>query len=385
MPAADWPELHLFDAPPLLLRALPISRLRDGTMSSPSPPPPPRTAESDDGDLDALATQIRELTQTRNARQAELLSLRSTTTLKDILERSPAAASNAPYIDDADLNDILLAQTAAIAGEKQSWMQESLYRLSGLTAFVVRDPAPNGGKLTGVRIEVMADGKFGTPFYLFLKPMPGVPDNFAPESTSLTEEASSKEAGKREKANDGDDKKGIIPPYVMIHRHTVPAYFAPSLAALEDKYLPPPPRPQNPESLVRALRRILFLHHLRATALNHVSEKIQQSLPSDTSDATGVFVSDFLVDPEARLIEIEWEDAADSTTDINDNDATRRLGWIALTEDGGIESVVIKYNGRRIVPMEMQIKGPDWVRGGADSMDWIEHLFDRLKWKDESA
>ncbi|KAJ6264207.1 hypothetical protein Dda_0350 [Drechslerella dactyloides] len=341
-------------------------------MASPSPPPP-RAA---DGDLDALARQIRELTATRNARHAELLSLRSTTTLKDILAQTAAAASSeTPLVDDADLNDILLARSAALTAEKQAWTQESLYRLAGLTAFTVRDPAPNGGELTGVRIEVMADGKFGTPFYIFLKPMPGTPTAAA---AAEDEEAKSSKPGKA--------RRGIIPPYVTIHRHTIPAYFQPALAALADKCLPPPPRPQDVEHLVRSLRRILFLHHLRATALSHVREKVQLSLPSDESQATGIYVSEFTVDPEARLVEIEWQGTDDSNDDndsIDDNEnGGKRLGWIALTEDGGIEGVVIKHNGRRIVPMEMQIKGPNWARGGADSMDWIEHLHDRLAWTD---
>ncbi|KAK6353314.1 hypothetical protein TWF696_005284 [Orbilia brochopaga] len=326
-----------------------------------------------------MPVAVRELTQTRNARQAELLSLRSTTTLKDILAQNTTTSSttgDTPLVDDADLNDILLAQSAALTADKQAWTQESLYRMSGLTAFTVRDPAPNGGELTGVRIEVMADGKFGTPFYLFLKPIPGTVTT--DEDVAGGKEGKAKEGGKPE-------IDGIIPPHVTIHRHTIPAYFQSSLAALADKYLPPPPRPQNVDTLVRSLRRILFLHHLRATALSHVRDKVQQSLPSDTSDATGIYVSEFTVDPEARLVEIEWRDAADSANSSinNGDDGAKRLGWIALTEDGGIEGVVIKHNGRRNVPMEMQIKGPNWVRGGADSMDWIEQLYDRLKWTDE--
>jgi len=113
---------------------------------------------------------VRDLTKIRNERQAELLSLRSTQTLKETLESTSSQTlrttiPNADLtsadleIEDANLNDVLLKKTSELAADKQEWIEESLYRMAGLTTFSVQDPAPGGGNLTGIRIEVMADGK----------------------------------------------------------------------------------------------------------------------------------------------------------------------------------------------------------------------------------
>ncbi|KAF3930191.1 hypothetical protein ABW20_dc0101453 [Dactylellina cionopaga] len=333
-------------------------------MSSPLPPSGSPSITSEIPDIEELQKQIRELSKIRNERQAELLSVRSTRTLQEALESTTPEtvktsipdsenSTAALEIEDTNLNEILLKQTADLAADKQEWVQESLYRMAGLTTFEVQDPAPNGGKLTGVRIEVMADGKFGTPYYLFFKPYDTTPkptssDPFPSQTTSST--------------------------HVTLHRHTVPAYFLQPLTTLTEKYLLPPPRPQNLDRLVRDVRRILFLHYLRTTHLSHIATKVKQTLPQthpNPSEAPPVYIAKFIVDPEARLVEVEWLETQKF--------GPKRLGWVALTEEGGIEGVIVKQDGQRVLSMEMQIKG-DWVRGEADNMDWIDGLFERLEW-----
>ncbi|KAK6522009.1 hypothetical protein TWF281_002580 [Arthrobotrys megalospora] len=335
-------------------------------MSSPSISPEP----ADMPDIDDLQQQIHDLTKLRNSHQAELLSLRSTKTLKDHLSSSsstPLKTTISPSLEisDKNLNDILLKRSAELTKDQQEWTQEALYRMTGLTKFSITDPSlkPNGTgtnttELTGIRVEVMADGKFGTPYYLFLKPYDVTPKP-TPEDPSPTESASET--------------------HLTLHRHTIPAYFIQNLNTLAEKYLPPPPRMQNLDRFARDVRHFLVLHHLRKSRLIRIKDQVTQNLPEShptPEDVPDIYVSEFTVDPEARLVEVEWRDI--------DNMDSKRLGWIALTQEGGIEGLIVKENGQRILHMEMQIKG-DWVRGGADSMDWVTGLFERLQWTDSTG
>ncbi|KAK6341848.1 hypothetical protein TWF730_001335 [Orbilia blumenaviensis] len=343
-------------------------------MASPSISPLP--ADFDEPDLDQLLQQIRDLTKLRNSHQAALLALRSTKSLKDHLSATSSSikTSITPslQISDKDLNDILLTRSAELSADKQQWTQEALYRMAGLTKFTVIDPSyssssvdtisdadadadadtdaestPNAHELTGIRIEVMADGKFGTPYYLFLKPydMTSKPTDSDPIPTPKFSKT-----------------------HQTLHRHTIPAYFINDLMTLAEKYLPPPPRLQNLDRFVRDVRQFLVLHYLRRARLLHVKEEVTEQ---DVGSVDTVYISGFNIDPEARLVEIEWQDPH--------GPAVNRLGWIALTQEGGIEGLIVKEDGQRILHMEMQIKG-NWVRGSTDSMDWIEGLFKRLQW-----
>ncbi|EPS37407.1 hypothetical protein H072_8913 [Dactylellina haptotyla CBS 200.50] len=334
-------------------------------MSSPPVPASPSDAGSSDGpDVEELQKQIRELTKIRNERQAELLSLRSTHTLKHALDTAssqtiktsvpnPDGSEDPLQIEDTNLNTILLKQAADLTADKEAWDQEALYRMAGLTSFEVQDPAPNGGKLQGIRIEVMADGKFGTPYYIFLKPYDTTPK--PTPSEPFPEKTSSST-------------------HVTIHRHTIPSYFLGSLNSLAEKLLPAPPRLQNLDRLVRDMRRILILHYLRADHLAQVKAKVTENLPQNhptPSEIPPIYISEFTVDPEARLAEVEWLDSQSF--------GVKRLGWIALNEEGGAEGIIVKQDGKRVLPMELKIKG-NWVRGEADKMSWIDGLFDRLEW-----
>ncbi|KAF3903336.1 hypothetical protein AA313_de0205827 [Arthrobotrys entomopaga] len=336
-------------------------------MSSPLPPLQTTSEEPEDLDIDELQKQVNELTKIRNAQQEKLLSFRSTQTLRQVLESSQTiktsisdsnsnSDSNAFEIEDENLNSILLKRAADITADKHQWSQESLYRMAGLTSFQVQDPSPNGALLTGVRIEVMADGKFGTPYYLFLKPYD---DTTTPKSLPSAAPL---------------PDKFTLPSHLTLHRHTIPAYFLQTLNALAEKHLPPPPRPQNLDRLVRDMRRILLLHYLRTTHLNHIKAQVIQHLPQNHPNPTEIpeiYISEFTFDPEARLIELEWLDTVQF--------GVKRLGWVAVTEEGGVEGVIVKQDGKRVLEMEMKIKG-DWVRGEADSMDWIDGLFERCEW-----
>ncbi|KAF3203257.1 hypothetical protein TWF192_005888 [Orbilia oligospora] len=353
-------------------------------MSSP-PPLPHKFNLSEEPDLPELQQQIHDLTQLRNSYQASLLSLRSTKTLKDHLSSSlssfpsttPSSQTNPPIsispslqISDKNLNDILLARSAELSADHQEWTQEALYRMAGLTKFSVTDPSASSpspfNNITGIRIEVMADGKFGTPYYLFLKPHDDTPKP-TPENPSPTESPSET--------------------HLILHRHTIPAYFIQPLNDLAEKYLPPPPRIQNLDRFVRDVRHFLVLHYLRRASLSHIKNEVYQNLPqpdlddnnNDNDNDNGnndnipnIYVSEFIIDPEARLVEIHWLQTH--------NPSTKRLAYIALTEEGGIEGLVVKEDNQRILHMEMQIKGPNWLRGATDSMDWIPGLFQRLQW-----
>ncbi|KAK6330997.1 hypothetical protein TWF718_003191 [Orbilia javanica] len=314
--------------------------------------------------FEELQNQIRTLTNLRNTHQATLLSLRSTKSLKDHISTVSASSSQTKtpissslQISDKNLNDILLTRSAELSKDHQEWTQEALSRMTGLSKFTVTDPS-SSRDLTGIRIEVMADGKFGTPYYLFLKPYDETPKP-TPEDPSPEEVPSTT--------------------HLILHRHTIPAYFIQPLNVLAEKHLPPPPQMQNLDRFVRDVRHFLVLHYLRRSRLTHIKDEVTQNLPdlnSDSDDAhtPNIYVSEFLMDPEARLVEIHW-------LDINDiHSSIKRQAWIALTEKGGIEGLIVKEDNQRILHMEMQIKGDDWVRGTTDSMDWTSGLFKRLRW-----
>ncbi|KAK6502203.1 hypothetical protein TWF506_002791 [Arthrobotrys conoides] len=337
--------------------------------------PPPISHDfnlPDQPEIQELQQQIHDLTQVRNDFQAALLSLRSTKTLKDHLASSSSSQTKTSIspslqISDKNLNDILLTRSAELSTDHQEWTQEALYRMAGLTKFTITDPSSSSttssssNNITGIRIEVMADGKFGTPYYLFLKPHDDTPKP-TPENPSPIEVPSET--------------------HLILHRHTIPAYFLQPLNDLAEKYLPPPPRIQNLDRFVRDVRHFLVLHYLRRARLSHIKDEVYQNLPKPDSDDISnsnnnnnipdIYVSDFILDPEVRLVEVQW-------LHVNDN-STKRHAYIALTEEGGIEGLVVKQDSQRILHMEMQIKGPNWLRGATDSMDWIPGLFQRLQW-----
>ncbi|KAK6496450.1 hypothetical protein TWF481_002468 [Arthrobotrys musiformis] len=331
---------------------------------------PPSTLDQldllDEPSLEELQQQIHDLTKLRNAHQTALLALRSTRSLKDHLSSSAPSTITTSLpslqISDKNLNAILLARSAEISKDHQEWTQEALYRMTGLTKFSIADPSSsfnreetdNNGdknKITGIRIEVMADGKFGTPYYLFLKPHDATPKP-TPENPSPSPVPSET--------------------HLDLHRHTIPAYFIQELNLLAEKHLPPPPKPQNLDRFARDVRSFLVLHYLRRAKLLHVQNAVKESLKSNSRTPEDIYVSEFTIDPEVRLVEIQWADNTDGSK--------KRHAWIALTQEGGIEGLIVKENNERILQMEMQIKGADWVRGATDSTDWIDGLFDRLKW-----
>lgn len=116
------------------------------------------------------------------------------------------------------------------------------------------------------------------------------------------------------------------------------------------------------------------MHYERQGALQRIKGLVDVNI-SDVENGKvgeGIYVSSFVIDPEARLVEIGWKNTRGTG-------ASLKKGWLAIAEEGGMEGVIVKEAGQRVMTMERQIKG-NWLRGGCGTIEWIEGLYGRLKW-----
>jgi central kinetochore subunit Mal2/MCM21 len=183
--------------------------------------------------------------------------------------------------------------------------QLNLYRtIAGITTFKVRDPDPNavdGGKVLGLRIEVMSKSRFLRPYYVML-------NRPYPDSRLL-----------------------------RVHRHTVPPSIP--LSGLAYRHLPPPAplkddtdpdapetAPQDLARFARELRREIVRYHNRAGAIGAISQAAAAATVSDAEDDDDM-VDVRAADPQAKQVELGWADG--------------RTGRIILDDDGKIERMVV--------------------------------------------
>ena len=170
----------------------------------------------------------------------------------------------------------------------------------------MRDPDPNavdGGKVLGVRIEVMNRAKFIRPYYVLLNRPYG-------------------------------DSRGL-----RVHRHTVPPCIP--LSGLAARYLPPPAKADDGEQqrsakkqdlarFVRTLRREIVRYHNRiaviadlrkAVGLDAKKKKGRKSL--DESPLLDISAAD----PEAKQVKVEWRDG--------------RTGRLIIGDDGEVVKLLV--------------------------------------------
>lgn len=178
--------------------------------------------------------------------------------------------------------------------------QQCLYRIcAGITAFKVRDPDPNavdGGRILGLRIEVMSKAQFCKPYFVMLnRPYPGSD-------------------------------------FLKVHRHTVPPYIP--LTGLAARHLPPPPADgtigadkvkQDLLHFARCLRKEIVRHHNRIGAIADIRRDIGMADNDSAGEKWIVDVS--AADPEAKQVRLEW--------------ANGRLGRVVMDDDGFVRQVVV--------------------------------------------
>ncbi|KAK7757666.1 hypothetical protein SLS62_000043 [Diatrype stigma] len=295
------------------------------------------TAEKLDDEITKLRAQVDSLKRD--------LQLHTTT----LLTAEPIQQAITTPNDNNDNNDL-----AAHAARQQAHKQQCLYRAcASVTTFRVRDPDPaavDGGRVLGLRFEVMARARFARPYFVLLN---------RPWTTTTTSAARNR---------NNSDQSGD---YLRVHRHTVPACVP--LAGLAARYLPPPPsrraaaaaededgdddggdddddrarrrrqqrrkHRQDLPAFVRTLRRELVRYHNRvgvigdlrkAAGLEASSKRRRSSSSANTTinnmmDPPIVDVS--AADAEAKQIRVEWGDG--------------KSGRLVMGDDGEILKMVV--------------------------------------------
>ncbi|KAK9453990.1 hypothetical protein V1511DRAFT_503867 [Dipodascopsis uninucleata] len=122
-------------------------------------------------DLESLHSEMMLLQRRRAELSAKLEKLRTEKTLNQRLKES----QNQSILDQVTKNDQergrdILAHISSKYGVRKNIQTENLYRMAGITAFKINDPAFKGygEELLGVRIEYFALGTFASPHYLII-------------------------------------------------------------------------------------------------------------------------------------------------------------------------------------------------------------------------
>lgn len=205
--------------------------------------------------------------------------------------------------------------------KQQAYIQQCLYRAcAGITTFRVQDPDPNavdGGRVLGIRIEVMTRAKFLRPYYVFLN-----------------------------RPYSGSDRRKR---YLSLHRHTVPPCIP--LNGLAARYLPAPKpagsgdaigaeatkeRRQDLSRFVRTLRREAVRYHNRVAVIADLRKAVgldgKKREARERAGESPIFAIS-AADTEAKQIRIDWKDG--------------RSGRLVVGDDGDVVKLVVVGEGVR--------------------------------------
>ncbi|RYP22718.1 hypothetical protein DL765_001568 [Monosporascus sp. GIB2] len=271
------------------------------------------TADKLDDEIAKLRAQVESLKRDLQIHTTTLLASKPIQDLLSLQRDGDPALAAQPGSDEARL--------ARLAADQKAHGQQCLYRAcASVTTFRVRDPDPcavDGGRVLGVRFEVMSRTRFARPYYVMLnRPYPNSPR------------------------------------HLRVHRHTVPACVP--LSGLAARHLPPPPGPASPDAeadrdeetprkrqdlprFVRALRRELVRYHNRVAVVGDLrkavgldgSKRRRESAETETDQSAAIPVVDVsAADAEAKQIRIEWADG--------------RSGRLVMDDDGRIVRMVVQ-------------------------------------------
>jgi central kinetochore subunit Mal2/MCM21 len=182
--------------------------------------------------------------------------------------------------------------------------QQCLYRACAtITAFKIQDPDPNavdGGKILGLRFEIMSKAKFVRPYHVMLN---------------------------RPYANRR---------YLRVHRHTVPQSIP--LSGLAARHLPPPtaknddddaPKRQDLSHFAHALRRELVRYHNRAAVIGDLKKAAGLGSKKALGQEPETAIIDIsAADAEAKQVSMQWRDG--------------RSGRLIMNDDGEIVKMVVQ-------------------------------------------
>ncbi|KAM0333573.1 hypothetical protein ACHAQA_002238 [Verticillium albo-atrum] len=209
-------------------------------------------------------------------------------------------------LEDADAEPLLALREQLLtrSNAQAAHDQQSLYRMgAAVTTFKMRDPDPNavdGGKVLGIRFEIMSKSRFLRPYYVLLN---------RPYADSR---------------------------HLRIHRHTVPPSIPlPGLAA---RHLPSP-KPADAEAqttqdlsrFVRTLRREIVRYHNRAAVIGDLGRAATLLRGDDSAtpdeDRSTALVDVRAADAQAKQAELGWADG--------------RTGRLVMNDDGQLEKLVV--------------------------------------------
>ncbi|RYP48535.1 hypothetical protein DL768_005614 [Monosporascus sp. mg162] len=271
------------------------------------------TADKLDDEIAKLRTQVESLKRDLQIHATTLLASKPIQDLLSLQRDDDDPALAAQPGSDKD-------KLARLAADQRAHGQQCLYRAcASVTTFRVRDPDPcavDGGRVLGVRFEVMSRARFARPYYVMLnRPYPDSPR------------------------------------HLRVHRHTVPACVP--LSGLAARHLPPP-GPRSPDAdadrgeetarerqdlprFVRALRRELVRYHNRVAVVGDLRKAVgleggrrrRESAEAETDRSAAIAVVDVsAADAEAKQIRIEWTDG--------------RSGRLVMNDDGGVVRMVVQ-------------------------------------------
>ncbi|KAF8473294.1 hypothetical protein BDZ91DRAFT_714349 [Kalaharituber pfeilii] len=323
-----------------------------------------RALESQKAQLAAQITSLRSVsTMSRfnnNSTSTSTPTSNSKTTTSTAPPRSSSSSAETSASTSLDspshpLDAALLAASVTRTQSLAATQLENGYRMAGITTFFVKDPAPGGEKLVGIRIESFAKSKFLAPYYLLLTLRP-IRSNKSDRSSSTT--------------------TAPVESYYALHRATIPPFL--NLSSLAQRYLPPnvPTSKQQLERLVRELRRRIAAFNRRGEALEKIQFRVQKRNLGD--DTTGS------AEPEERegglglgkMRRISWDEARENVeVEWGTLEGGRKvIATIRLAEDGSVErSIVMEYVGdgegkgaqrMRRVERRLKVEGVKVLRRG---------------------
>ncbi|CAK7236265.1 hypothetical protein SCUCBS95973_009548 [Sporothrix curviconia] len=207
--------------------------------------------------------------------------------------------------------------------------QHSLYRAgASVTAFRVCDPDPNavdGGRVLGLRFDVMMGAQFLRPYYVLLN---RDSDRARPSARSKSKTQAS-----------GNSYRDADSP-LRIHRHTVPPAIP--LGGLATRYLGAtqyaPSGPVSPDlyGFARATRQAIVRYHNRLAVIGDLRRSVQQAASRAAAEAARNRVE---LDPSSLLANVSGADA--EAKQIRFDWADGRTGRLVLNDDGDIQKLVV--------------------------------------------
>lgn len=233
-----------------------------------------------------------------------------------------AASTRQLLNDDARHDATTRKKLLKLCDAHDAHKQQSLYRAgASVTAFRVRDPDPNavdGGRVLGLRFDVMMGAQFLRPYYILLN----------------RDDSRRSRSGARNQTNADEEAP------LRVHRHTVPPSVP--LGGLATRYLGAtqyaPSGPKSPDlyGFARATRRALVRYHNRLAVISDLRKSVQQKVTKAAEDAASTGTE---IDARTLLADVSGADA--EAKQIRFDWADGRTGRLVLDDDGDIQKMVV--------------------------------------------